>query len=121
MNPDMNKDGPQTHEEAVEFVKHDFQSMGGTVTEMPPHRPNKRNRVADRDAFFIHFENDVLRNNWNNWEPFPTGPRRFENPEWAKMIKSQVFPHHSDIDWYEYVECCHLGVAMNGFKKRSSN
>ncbi len=31
-------------------------------------------------------------------------PRRFENAEWAELIKRNVYPHHSDIDWEEYVE-----------------
>ena len=117
MNSEMNKDGPQTHEEAVEFVKNIFKSMGGTVTEMPPHRPNKRLKVTDKINFLMDFENDCLRNNWDGWKPFPTGPRRFEDPEWATMIKSQVFPHHSDVDWFEYVEFCQLGYGDEWFQE----
>ena len=118
----MNKDGPQTHEEAVEFVKNIFKSMGGNVIEMPPHRPNKGYRYKStdrnaRDAFCMDFENDCLRNNWDGWKPFPTGRRRLEDPEWATMIKSQVYPHHSDIDWYEYVEYCQLGGGDEWFQE----
>ena len=33
----------------------------------------------------------------------PKGPKRHEDPEWAKMIQSHIYPHHTDIDWEEYV------------------
>ena len=118
----MNKDGPQTHEEAVEFVKHIFQIMGGTVTEMPPERPNKGCRYTltterGRDNFLCDFESSCLINNWDNSIPFPTGPKRFENPEWAKMIKSQVFPAHSDVDFFEYCDWCEAGGGDEWFQE----
>ena len=34
----------------------------------------------------------------------PTGPRRFENAEWAELIKKSAYPHHSDVDWDEYYD-----------------
>ena len=56
-----------------------------------------------RDAFLMDFENDVLRD-WDATKGIPTGPRRFQNAEWADLIKRNVYPHHSGLDWYEYCE-----------------
>ena len=46
---------------------------------------------------------------------FPRGPNRHEDPEWAEMIQSQVYPHHSDIDWQEYVDWVRLGGGDDHF------
>ena len=83
----------------------------------PPHRPNKgyRYRTFDRNAFFMDFENACLEQNWVG--PPPTGIKRHENPEWATMIKSQVYPHHSDIDWFEYVEWVEAGGGDEWFQE----
>ena len=88
-------------------------------TILHPHRPNKGYRYTlnsdrDRDNFMMDFENACLSQNWTG-EP-PTGIERYENPEWAKMIQSQVYPHHSDIDWYEYVEFCESGGGDEWFQ-----
>ena len=32
------------------------------------------------------------------------GPNRYKDLDWAGMIEFQVYPHHSDVDWEEYVE-----------------
>ena len=84
---------------------------------MPPHRPNKILKVTDNINFIMDFENDCLRDKWDNSIPFPTGPKRFENAHWAKMIQSQVFPAHSDLDWYDYVEFCQLGYGDEWFQE----
>jgi hypothetical protein len=34
----------------------------------------------------------------------PKGPKRFEKAAWAALVQNNVFPHHSDIDWDEYVD-----------------
>ena len=47
----------------------------------------------------MDFENACLS---NFDKPHPIGPKRHEDPEWAAMIQSQVYPHHSDVDWDEY-------------------
>ena len=91
-----------------------------TSTLMPPHRPNKGYRYtlnSDRDHnnFMMDFENACLSQNWAG-DP-PTGIKRYENPEWAKMIQSQVYPHHSDIDWYEYVEWVENGGGEEWFQE----
>ena len=49
----------------------------------------------------MDFENSLLEG-WAG--PIPQGPRRYEKAEWAELIKKNVYPNHSDIDWYEYVE-----------------
>ena len=110
------EDYPETHDGAMDFVKNVFQSMGGTV--LPPSRPNKGYRYknsAPRDAFMMDFENACLEQNWAG-EP-PRGPKRHENPEWQKMIQSQVYPHHSEIDWYDYVEFCESGGGDEWFQE----
>ena len=76
--------------------------MGGTI--VPPSRPHKRLSSVESDAFLTDWENECLSDNWNSSVPHPVGPKRHEHKEWAEMIKSQVYPHHSDVDWYEYVE-----------------
>ena len=50
--------------------------------------------------FLMDFENDVLRD--FHKKP-PQGPERYKDPEWAALIKRNVYPHHSDVDWAEYV------------------
>ena len=58
------------------------------------------------DAFMLDFENSLLQ----LWDGFhPKGPRRFEHPEWQKLVLSQVYPNHSDIDFHEYVAWCLSG------------
>ena len=64
----------------------------------------------------MDFENDVLRS-WDACKGIPMGPRRFENPEWATLITSRVFPHHSDLDWYEYVEWVRGGGGDEWFQE----
>ena len=59
----------------------------------------------ERDAFMMDFENSCLLQNWDNAKKqHPTGLLRHPDSEWVAMIKSQVYPHHSDIDWEEYCE-----------------
>ena len=64
-------------------------------------RPKSREVTKDRDAFFMDFENACLQY-WPglNW---PKGNTRHLDPEWATYMKTQVYPNHSDIDWFEYV------------------
>ena len=49
----------------------------------------------------MDFENSLLED-WDNG--IPTGPRRFEEAEWAELVKRNVYPNHSDVDWDEYVD-----------------
>ena len=68
------------------------------------------------DDFMMDFENSVLENDWDARQGIPTGPRRYENPEWAKMIRSQVYPHHSDVNWREYVSWVRGGGGDEWFQ-----
>ena len=70
--------------------------------ENPPQRPGSK-PGAKNDSFMMDFENDCLRQWDNSQAEFPKGPDRWKHPEWAKHIKTQVYPHHSDVDWHEYV------------------
>ena len=49
----------------------------------------------------MDFENSCLEH-W--YDDIPKGPTRYDHPLWARMIKGQVYPHHSDVDWFEYCE-----------------
>ena len=109
----------QSHDDAVDLVKEVFRSMGGTV--VPPRRPRHIEKysiiVPDRDAFIMDFENSCLGNFWARSRPHPKGQRRHENAEWAAMIQAHVFPHHSDIDWEEYVDWCLRGFGDEWFQE----
>ena len=50
----------------------------------------------------MDFENACLRQDWT-FEYIPKGAKRHTDPELAKMIRAQVYLHHSDVDWFEYV------------------
>ncbi len=52
-----------------------------------------------RSAFFTDFENSCLQDFKG---VIPVGRRRHLDPEWARFIRSQVYPHHSDITWEQY-------------------
>ena len=47
----------------------------------------------------------------------PKGPRRHENKEWAELIQSQVYPNHSDVDWWEYSEWVTRGGGDEWFQE----
>ena len=42
---------------------------------------------------------------------------RHKDPEWAAMIRSQVYPHHSDVDWEEYVDWVSRGFGDEWFQE----
>ena len=126
----------ETHDDGVKFVMDVFRSMGGRV--LPPIRPCHIPRYTpltiERDNFFMDFENSCLEYNWHiqpqpfdgglfdslsfYWnKPHPKGLKRHEDPEWAAMIQSQVYPHHSDVDWEEYVEWVENGGGDEWFRE----
>ena len=118
----MNKDGPLLMDYSNELLKLQIEDLRAQILQnmgMPPRRPNKGYRQTlnsdrGRRNFMMDFENACLQ----NWAGLPpTGPKRYENPEWAKWIQSQCYPHHSDIDWYEYVEFCQLGGGDEWFQE----
>jgi hypothetical protein len=111
------EDYPQTHEGGVDFVRDIFKSMGGRV--MPPARPGKTKLLymdVQRYSFLMDFENSCLTEHWGV-KPHPRGNKRYEDPEWAAMIQSQVYPNHSDVDWYEYVEWVSQGGGDEWFEE----
>ena len=80
------------------------------LRDWPPRRPRRTSFESrqGREDFPMDFENDVLRR-WDARKGIPRGPRRFEKAEWAELIKRNVYPNHSDVDWYEYVEWVSAG------------
>ena len=101
LEPEAIEASQQTKQQGIDLVKSVFASMGGDIA--PPHRPRKREFKWDTiDTFLMDFENACL-NNWDNSIAHPKGPTRHLDKAWAEMIQSQVYPHHSDVDWYEYV------------------
>ena len=113
----------ETHEDAVQFVTQVFREMGGRV--IPPNRPRRIDKYEiispDRDAFMMDFENYCLEHCWDNaYRPHPRGIKRHEDCLWAAMIQSQLFPHHSDIDWNEYVDWVSRGFGDEWFQEETS-
>ena len=114
---------PQTHDGAVDFLRDVFKSMGGTI--VPASRPRKTKssdslppRRSLRDSFITDFENACLASHWDSSViPHPRGNRRYEHQEWAEMIQSHVYPHHSDIDWFEYLEWVQHGGGDECFQE----
>ena len=111
------EDYPQTKQGGIDFVKAVFQNMGGNIA--PPHRPRKGQFkwTPSKDSFLMDFENSVLQNHWDSNVSHPTGERRHENKEWAEMIQSQVYPQHSDVDWWEYSEWVTRGGGDEWFQE----
>ena len=66
----------------------------------------------------MDFEYDVLRC-WDARKGIPRGPRRFENQEWAALIKRHVYPHHSDVDWFEYIAWVRDGGGDEWFQEEA--
>ena len=108
----------ENHEDAVNLVKGVFKSMGGRV--IPPRRPRHMDKYAiltlDRDDFMMDFENSCLSQHWNS-NAHPKGSKRYEDPEWAAMIQTQVYPNHSDVDWNEYVDWVSRGFGAEWFQE----
>ena len=94
--------------------------MGGKVR--PPRRPSHIDKyerlIAGRDNFMTDFENECLSQKWDSSKRHhPKGPKRHEHPEWAAMIQSQVYPHHSDVDFQEYCDWVSHGHGDNWFQE----
>lgn len=106
----------------MDLVKTVFTQMGGTVIEKLPRRPNCEPRFTpltiERDNFMMDFENACLSKNWDSRSrAHLRGPNRYKDPEWAAVIQSQVYPHHSDIDWEEYVDWVSRGHGDEWFQE----
>ena len=91
---------------------------------LPPRRPGHLHEYGittqARDSFMMDFENSCLEHVWKKGQ-FPKGPKRHEDPEWAAMIQTQVYPHHSDVDWEEYTEWVSRGFGDEWFMEPSDD
>ena len=115
----------QSKEGGIRFVEDVFVSMGGKV--LPPRRPGHvepRNALdlLPREDFYLDFENACLSQHWDSSKRLhPKGKKRHEDPEWAAMIQSQLYPHHSQIDWQEYVDFVKYGGGDDCFQEDDVN
>ena len=85
------------------------------LREWMPRRPRHchHSRPGMND-FLMDFENSLLED-WDARKGIPTGPRRFENAEWAELVKRNVYPNHPDVDWDEYVDWVSSGGGDEWF------
>ena len=67
-----------------------------------------------RDPYMMDLENSFL-SDWSG--AVPQGPRRFEVDAWAALVKRNVFPHHSDVDWDEYCDWVRRGGGDEWFQE----
>ena len=106
---------PDTHDGGVQFVKDIFIGAGGA--EIPPRRPGHRDIASStssgRHGFLMDFELACLMESGST--SCPTGPNRYTDPSWEKFIKARVYPHHSDVDWQEYIDFCESGGGDEWF------
>ena len=110
----------ETKEDAIKLVESVFRSMGGKV--LPPRRPGHLDKYAiltpERDAFMMDFENACLEKNFKRqFNEYPTGDKRYEDPFWGSTIRGQVYPQHSDVDWEEYCNWVQNGGGDEMFQE----
>ena len=84
--------------------------------ENPPHRPNKvfttLRDEKDKIIFLTDLENECLREYAGNC---PKGCSRYKFSDWAEHLKKNLYPFHSDADWYEYIQFCEDGHGDEWF------
>ena len=78
-------------------------------------------RRKPQDDFMMDFENAVLQD-WNHtwWEEprlIPKGVNRWKDKEWASLIQKNVYPHHSDVNWHQYVTWVSEGGGDQWFQE----
>jgi len=69
-----------------------------------------------KNNFLMDFENYVL-SLWDGSKGIPTGPQRFEDEEWAALMKTHL--EFSDTCWDEYVAWCRSGGGDDWFQPDS--
>ncbi len=79
----------------------------------PALEPIQEAKRQYRDAFMMDFENYVLEY-WDARKGIPTGPGRFENEEWAALMKTHL--EFSDTCWDEYVAWVRSGGGDEWFQ-----
>ena len=90
------------------------------LCEAPP--TSLHDSDPERDAFMMDLENKILEKAYR--EPLfkaahyaPKGRKRWQIPEWAELIKKNVYPHHSDVDFQEYIDFCEAGGGHEWFQE----
>ena len=78
-----------------------------------PRRPGHRSHAIG-DYFLMDFENSLL-SEWTG--AVPHGLFRFEVKAWAALVKRNVFPSHSDVDWDEYCDWVRRGGGDEWFQE----
>jgi len=73
-----------------------------------------KQRARDHNNFMLDFENYVL-SQWDARQGIPTGPRRYQNEDWAKLMKSNL--EFSDTNWEEYVAWVEQGGGDEWFQE----
>ena len=68
----------------------------------------------DEDNFLMDFENWCLHRCWPRWD-FPKGPRRYEQPEWAAMMRREC--EDSDTTFERYCEWVAQGGGDEWFQE----
>ncbi len=86
------------------------------IWKTPPTNAAEAERRRYQDNFLMDFENYVLRE-WDARGGIPTGPRRFENPNWAALMKSHL--EFSDTCWDEYVAWVQQGGGDEWFQEEA--
>ena len=110
--------------EGVEILSWEQLMADAEATYDPQNPPNRPVRPAtlkqakERDVFFCDLENAVLRDFHGDT---PTGPQRYLNPDWAALMKKNLYPFHTDADWWEYVEFCENGGGDEWFYDLSAD
>ena len=93
---------------------------------LPPRRPGHLDKYAiitpERDAFMMDFENACLEKNFKcQFNEYPTGDKRYEDPFWGSTIRGQVYPHHSYVDWEEYCNWVRNGGGDEMFQEEDED
>ena len=82
----------------------------------PPHRASKvfttLRDEKDRHAFLTDLENECLKEYTGHC---PKGILRYKNESWAAHMKKNLYPFHSDADWWDYVKFCEEGHGDEWF------
>ena len=73
------------------------------------------------DDFMMDFENACLQHYWDSSQrSHPKGPRRFEDPQWAAMMRQQC-QEHSDVTFEQYCEWCLAGGGDEWFQEEEED
>jgi hypothetical protein len=80
-------------------------------------RPNSRAPNFPDNDFMMDFENACLKD-WSG--NLPKGKHRFEDAKWKEHILRQVYPNHSDVDFWEYRAWCLAGYGDEWFQEEVS-